>query len=127
MKILNQKEKIAIERAHNEFLVRLKLETTTHTTEDSFHDEDGYYLTHLIEYIRISELPEKEQEEFEEWMNGQTRPIIKKEIYPKGKLKKFIYRIFGMTKFVELYDCAYYWDYEKWAFSKHFQTTLNVD
>ncbi|WP_090997967.1 hypothetical protein [Pedobacter insulae] len=50
----------------------------------------------FVAYIRISELPQHEQELFRKWLlaDGQTRPVIEEETDPL--------------------DCAYPWDYELW-------------
>lgn len=46
-----------------------------------------------IEYIRISELPEDEQQPFAKWMCGQTMPLIP-DLVPQ--------------------DAVYPWDYQVW-------------
>lgn len=46
-------------------------------------------------YVVIAELPQEQQEPFNKWLIGQTRPAIETE---------------GDNK----YNCAYRWDYDKW-------------
>lgn len=48
-----------------------------------------------VDYIVVNELPEIQQELFNKWMVGQTRPLVESE---------------GDNKF----NCAFKWDYDRW-------------
>jgi hypothetical protein len=45
-----------------------------------------------VHYVVVSELPEDIQKPFEDWLKGQTRPMVEKE----GD---------------KMFDCAFHWDY----------------
>ncbi|WKN46538.1 hypothetical protein [Tunicatimonas pelagia] len=45
------------------------------------------------DYVVVSELPDEQRNEFYQWLEGQTSPVVEHE---EPKL------------------CAYYWDYERW-------------
>lgn len=51
-------------------------------------------------YIRISELPENQQEKFSEFMAYQTRPLITDDL----------------NQYIE--DAVYSWDYDRWVAGK---------